>query len=203
MKYHASTELTENGAHIILQENAIKVNNADFSTKIKRTMVKAIRNTTRKIEDVPRVHTRGQITRKAKARVRARRKEKAVPTQETPDPQVEIAIVAKEAQAKADMDLAREETKRTTIDIEKVKENEVNLAKKTEAKIITKITRRPQASQKSSDATVITVHKVEVRDHTRLVHRNTDLTTKASTKANTEVIQRSNTTRKAGTRQFS
>ena len=42
-----------------------------------------------------------------------------------------------------------------------------------------------------------TVRKVEVRDHTRLVHRNIDPTTKASIKANTEVIQRSNTTRKA------
>ena len=42
-----------------------------------------------------------------------------------------------------------------------------------------------------------TVLKVEVRDHTRLVHRGIDLTTKASIKANTEVIQRSNTTRKA------
>ena len=44
-----------------------------------------------------------------------------------------------------------------------------------------------------------TVLKVEVRDHTRLVHRSIDLTTKASIKANPEEILRSHTTRKAET----
>ena len=150
MKYHAETVLTENGVHFTLQENALKVNNADFSTRIKRTMEKAIRSTTRKIEDVPRAHTKSQIAEtmrnlgKAKARVRAREKGKAAQTQETQDLQVDIATAVTEAQAKADKAIARADTTGTTIDIDETIENKANLAKKIEAKVRTKITRKPQ-----------------------------------------------------------
>ena len=44
-----------------------------------------------------------------------------------------------------------------------------------------------------------TALRVEVRDHTRLVHRSIDLTTKASIKVNPEEILKRLTTRKAET----